>query len=72
MTPVPRPAMRLGVPPGRTAWREALNTDSVFYGGSNLGNGPLALPVQPVASHGRDQSIELTLPPLAALYLVPA
>ncbi len=72
MTPVPRPAMRLGVPPGRTAWREVLNTDSVFYGGSNLGNGPMPLPVQPVAGHGRDQSVELTLPPLAAIYLVPA
>jgi 1,4-alpha-glucan branching enzyme len=72
MTPVPRPAMRLGVPPGRAAWREVLNTDSVFYGGSNLGNGPGPLPVQAVASHGRDQSFELALPPLAALYLVPA
>jgi 1,4-alpha-glucan branching enzyme len=72
MTPVPRPGFRLGVPAGAAAWREALNTDSVFYGGSNLGNGPAALPVHGVASHGRGQSIELTLPPLATVFLVPA
>ncbi len=72
MTPVPRTAMRLGVPPGRAAWREVLNTDSVFYGGGNLGNGAAALRVQPVPSHGRDQSIEVTLPPLAVVFLVPA
>ena len=71
MTPVPRTAMRLGVPPGRAAWREVLNTDSVFYGGGNLGNGAAALRVQPVPSHGRDQSIEVTLPPLAVVFLVP-
>jgi 1,4-alpha-glucan branching enzyme len=72
MTPVPREAFRLGVPDGAHAWREALNTDSVFYGGSNLGNGAGALTVQGVASHGRAHSIELTLPPLATLFLLPA
>lgn len=72
MTPLPREGFRLGVPEGSAAWQEALNTDSVFYGGSNLGNGEGALRVQPVPSHGRGQSIELTLPPLAAVYLVPS
>jgi 1,4-alpha-glucan branching enzyme len=48
-----------------------LNTDSVFYGGGNVGNGAAALRVQPVPSHGRDQSIEVTLPPLAVVFLVP-
>ncbi|HET9820906.1 MAG TPA: 1,4-alpha-glucan branching protein GlgB [Burkholderiaceae bacterium] len=72
LTPVPRPALRLGVPEGARAWREALNTDSAFYGGSNVGNGPAPLPVQGVGSHDRAQSIELTLPPLATLFLVPA
>ena len=37
MTPVPREAMTLGVPEGAGAWREVLNTDSAFYGGSNVG-----------------------------------
>jgi 1,4-alpha-glucan branching enzyme len=65
-TPVPRHAYR--IPMGRlraTRWREALNTDSMHYGGSNLGNG-----AQPIEAHGG--AIELTLPPLAALFLVPA
>jgi 1,4-alpha-glucan branching enzyme len=72
MTPVPRKAFRLGVPEGASAWREALNTDSVFYGGSNLGNGETPLPVQVASSHGRAQSIELTIPPLATVFLIAA
>ena len=72
MTPVPREGFTLGVPAGPAVWREALNTDCAFYGGSNLGNGPSPLAVQPTSSHGRDQSITLAVPPLAALFLVPA
>jgi len=73
MTPVPREGYVLGVPDGVTAWREALNTDSVYYGGSNLGNGMAAagLPVQDRPAHGRRLSITLTLPPLATVFLVP-
>ena len=74
MTPVPRHGFRLGVPEGSavTAWREVLNTDAGHYGGSNLGNGGQALAVQSVPWHGRAQSIELLLPPLATLFLMPA
>ena len=72
MTPVPREGFRLGVPEGARAWREVLNTDSTFYGGSNVGNGAGPLQVQPAASHGRAQSIELNVPPLATLFLVQA
>ena len=74
LTPVPRHGFRLGVPHGLevTAWREVLNTDAAHYGGSNLGNGGQALAVQPVPWHGRAQSIELLLPPLATLFLMPA
>jgi 1,4-alpha-glucan branching enzyme len=72
MTPVPREGFRLGVPDGAQAWREVLNTDSSFYGGSNLGNGAAPLLVQPVASHGRALSITLTVPPLATVFFVPA
>ena len=53
-----------------SAWGEALNTDSVFYGGSNLGNGEAPLQVQAASSHGRAHSIELTIPPLATVFLV--
>jgi len=71
-TPVPRHDFALGVPDSAPAWREALNTDSAYYGGSNLGNGPAALMVQGVPSHGRARSIRLSLPPLATVVLVPA
>ena len=71
MTPVPRPGLRLGVPEGATRWREVLNTDSAYYGGSNLGNlGDVA--VEPIPAHGRAQSLALLLPPLATVYFVPA
>ena len=66
-TPVVRHKFRLGVPkPGY--WVEKLNTDSSAYGGSNVGNlgGAKA---EEKAVHGRPFSIELTLPPLAAVVL---
>nr|WP_299242278.1 alpha amylase C-terminal domain-containing protein [uncultured Halomonas sp.] len=58
---------RIGVPT-LGAWHEVLNSDSVFYGGSNVGNanGVEAL-LEP--SHGLPVSVSLTLPPLAALFL---
>jgi 1,4-alpha-glucan branching enzyme len=71
-TPVPRLGYRVGVPAGVSAWREVLNTDSSHYGGSNMGNQHAALPVEAVAEHGREQSIVMTLPPLSAVFLVPA
>jgi 1,4-alpha-glucan branching enzyme len=71
MTPVPQFGWRLGVPDGATGWREVLNTDSSHYGGGNVGNASAVLPVTPVASHGRAQSIMLVVPPLATIYLVP-
>ena len=66
-TPVPRENYRIGVnTPGY--YRELVNTDSHIYGGSNLGNEGGAHS-RPVAWHYRDNSIEVTLPPLAALIL---
>jgi 1,4-alpha-glucan branching enzyme len=68
-TPVPRSNYRLGVPrPGR--WREALNTDAVDLGGSGQGNGG-SVAAHPVGAHGRPFSLNLTLPPLGALILLP-
>ena len=67
MTPVPRHSYRLGVSRAGI-WREALNTDSALYGGSNLGNAG-AVEAQAVASHGHPQSLDLELPPLAAVIL---
>jgi 1,4-alpha-glucan branching enzyme len=66
-TPQPRHDYRLGVPvAGR--WRELCNTDSGFYGGSNLGNGG-TVETSDVPCHGHQQSIALLLPPLATLIL---
>jgi 1,4-alpha-glucan branching enzyme len=72
MTPVPRHGYRVGADPRFGAWREVLNTDSEHYGGSNLGNGPAPLAVEPVPAHGRQGSIPLVLPPLATVFFVPA
>ncbi|WP_186405444.1 alpha amylase C-terminal domain-containing protein, partial [Candidatus Accumulibacter aalborgensis] len=66
-TPVVRDGYRIGVPMAG-AYRERLNTDSQFYGGSNVGNGLEPVYAQPVPAHGRNWSLNLTLPPLAALY----
>jgi 1,4-alpha-glucan branching enzyme len=60
---------RIGVPHAGT-YRELLNTDSGVYGGGNEGNLG-AVRTEPIAMHGRAQSLELTLPPLAALILAP-
>ena len=47
-------------------WREVFNSDSAHYGGSNVGN------VGEVATlPGPQPALNLTLPPLAAIFLVP-
>jgi 1,4-alpha-glucan branching enzyme len=66
-TPVPRNHYRLGVPQAGS-YREILNSDSAFYGGTNTGNGG-DIPVEESAWMGFEHSIEITLPPLAALFL---
>ncbi len=64
LSPVPRYGYRLGLPrSGR--WREALNTDSSFYGGSDVGNLGGVQP-EPIPWHNQAFSAEVTLPPLAA------
>jgi 1,4-alpha-glucan branching enzyme len=66
-TPVPRYNYRIGVPEGGT-WREMANSDSEYYGGSGLGNLGL-VEAAAAPAHGREWSVELTLPPLACLFL---
>jgi 1,4-alpha-glucan branching enzyme len=66
-TPVPRAQYRIGVPePGFYA--EVLNSDAAVYGGGNVGNGG-GVESEPVAAHGFDQSLRLTVPPLGCLML---
>jgi 1,4-alpha-glucan branching enzyme len=68
-TPVPRVAYSLGVP--EVCWFEEIcNSDSNFYAGSNLGNGPGVMSIAE-PWHGRPCSIKITLPPLGMVMLKP-
>jgi 1,4-alpha-glucan branching enzyme len=65
-TPVPRRGFRVGVPfPGR--WVEVANSDAVEFGGSGLGNLG-AVEAAETPAHGRSHSLDITLPPLAAVF----
>jgi 1,4-alpha-glucan branching enzyme len=68
MTPTVHPGFRIGVPQAGT-WHERLNTDSAYYGGSNVGTPFGAAQADGPAWDGRAQSIEITLPPLATVFL---
>ncbi|MBZ0142708.1 MAG: 1,4-alpha-glucan branching protein GlgB [Rhodocyclaceae bacterium] len=68
-TPVPRLGYRIGVPQAG-GWREIFNSDSAFYAGSDLGNGA-GLMARGEPHLGFPACIEITLPPLAAVVLVP-
>jgi len=66
-TPIPRQGYRIGVPePG--CYTERLNSDSEYYGGSNLGNQP-ELWTEEKPWMGHPYSLELTLPPLGGIIL---
>ncbi len=69
LTPVVRNGYMLGVPQGGT-YREIFNSDSTYYGGSNVGNGP-AVHAEHVSHHGRSHRLEQNLPPLAIVVLKP-
>ncbi|MGC6408656.1 1,4-alpha-glucan branching protein GlgB [Bisgaard Taxon 45] len=66
-TPVPRHGYRFGVNMAGN-YVEILNTDSAFYQGSNVGNGG-EVSSEMIESHGRAQSICVSIPPLATIYL---
>ncbi|MGO9675538.1 MAG: 1,4-alpha-glucan branching protein GlgB [Methylocella sp.] len=68
-TPEPRHAYRVGLPHAGS-WREILNTDAAVYGGSGVGNYGWVM-ADAIPSHGQPASAEITLPPLATLYLTP-
>jgi len=68
-TPVPRLRHCLGVP--TACWYEEIfNSDSTYYGGSNMGNGP-GVQARTEGSHGLPASLEVTLPPLALVVFKP-
>jgi 1,4-alpha-glucan branching enzyme len=66
-TPVPRQGYRIGVPQ-KGCYREIFNSDSHYYGGSNMGNG-LGMDTADIGWNGDQQSLVLTLPPLAGIVL---
>jgi 1,4-alpha-glucan branching enzyme len=70
LSPVPRYAYRIGLPVGGQ-WREVLNTDALGFGGSGVGNAGEAW-AGDNSWHGQPFSTEMTLPPLAVVWLTPA
>ncbi|HKA00984.1 MAG TPA: 1,4-alpha-glucan branching protein GlgB, partial [Candidatus Solibacter sp.] len=64
-TPVPRKGYGFGVPEAGI-YREILNSDSEWFGGSNMGNAG-EVQSRPVPQHGRPNSISIILPPLAVV-----
>ncbi len=68
LTPVPRQGYRIGVPL-EGSYREVLNTDSSYYGGSNVGNGPEPLEAEAMPWMGKPFSLILTLPPLGGIVM---
>jgi 1,4-alpha-glucan branching enzyme len=69
-TPVPRPRYRVGVPLGGR-WLEIMNSDALELGGSGQGNFG-GVESRPIPWNGRRQSINVTLPPLGAVFFKPA
>ena len=65
-TPEVRHGYRIGVPK-KGVYYEVFNSDDEAYGGSGVKNGDLAS--EDVPWHNRSQSIALTVPPLATVYL---
>jgi 1,4-alpha-glucan branching enzyme len=68
LSPIVREPYRIGLPQGG-AWTELLNTDARAFGGSDVGNGTVR--AEPREWHGQADSAELTLPPLATVWLAP-
>ena len=67
LTPVVRHDYRIGV---REAgcYKEVFNSDDGRFGGSGVSNGE-KLQTEEIAAHGVEQSLSLTVPPLAAVFL---
>ncbi|MDT4848798.1 1,4-alpha-glucan branching enzyme GlgB [compost metagenome] len=66
LTPEPHYDYRVGVPDHRE-YKELLNSDHKKYGGSGVSNPDIYLEKQP--SHGFEQSVQLSLPPLGAVII---
>ena len=65
-TPVVQHDYRVGVPRAGV-YVERINTDSVHYGGSNVGAPFGEITAEAVGWHGKPHSLQLTVPPLATV-----
>jgi 1,4-alpha-glucan branching enzyme len=65
---VPHEMYRLPLPHGGR-WREAINTDSPFYGGSGVGNLGV-IEAEPVPHFGRPFSAPIRVPPMGGVIFV--
>ena len=68
-TPVLRQNHRVGVP-FHGVWDEILNTDALELGGGGRGNLG-GVEASPIGHQGREWSLNLTLPPLGAVFMKP-
>jgi len=68
-TPLPRHNYQIGVDHGGW-WKELINSDGTEFGGSGIGNLG-RVESAPVWKHGRRYTLNLTLPPLGAVFLTP-
>ena len=66
-TPIVRENYRIGVPK-KGYLKEVFNTDDVQYNGSGVLNSG-RLETLPIPMHGKERSVNLTLPPLGAVFL---
>jgi 1,4-alpha-glucan branching enzyme len=67
LSPVPRHEYGITLPAAGT-WEELVDTDSRFYGGSDVGNGGV---VEVSTAGGAGGQARVTLPPLGVLWLAP-
>jgi 1,4-alpha-glucan branching enzyme len=63
----PYEGFRIGLP-NAGVWTEVLNTDAEVYGGSGVGNFG-SVTAEPIASHGREFSAAVNVPPLGSVWL---
>ncbi len=70
LTPVVRHGFRMGVPGGVARYRVLLDTDAAEFGGAGTVDRK-DYEVEPRPANGRPESIEMTLPPLATVWLKP-
>ena len=66
----PAHGFQVGVPDGIEQWQELLNTDAAKYGGSGVENIG-AIRTERIGAQGRDCSIEISVSPLATIFLGP-